>query len=427
MAEQVKTADLNGMETNAASNSTPAATGVSGMYGNATDDIISKLVQWLDDKVPSQEAQQQIRKIIESNPQGASLLSQPYSEVKEQKTSETKRSKTKKDNEEGETETEDSDDSSEAQEAGRIEDDDDLFIPGKTSGKRSRPTSDNDKKPRKRQKVNSGEAIESPPGSPSSSKGKNSKQQDRQRKPANFWAPEESDKLLEIIKSSDHGPKKWKQIAKALNQATGGQKTPSQCSQHYHRVAAPGINKGTWTKDEDDKLASLFQQYGACWSQVSKYMPKRTDTQCARRWAKVEHMYQKDGTRRLSERSIRIVRKDDSFSEDGSIPMPQEKDRTILDKVEENVIASTLMKIKNEVKPSPNNTNGTEATAVPTASPSAVTVQADSNGSAHAVGAIDLLGNFISSTHMEANQLKPENGVASTDKAAEPTKMEMDL
>lgn len=53
---------------------------------------------------------------------------------------------------------------------GRIEDDDDLFIPGKTSGKRSRPSSDNDKKPRKRQKVNSGEAVDSPPGSPSSSK-----------------------------------------------------------------------------------------------------------------------------------------------------------------------------------------------------------------------------------------------------------------
>ena len=62
------------------------------------------------------------------------------------------------------------DDSSEAQEAGRIEDDDDLFIPGKTGGKRSRPASDNDKKPRKRQKVNSGEALDSPPGSPSSSK-----------------------------------------------------------------------------------------------------------------------------------------------------------------------------------------------------------------------------------------------------------------
>jgi len=60
MGEQVKTADSNGMASNVASNSTPAATGVSGMHGNATDDIISKLVQWLDDKVPSQEAQQQV-------------------------------------------------------------------------------------------------------------------------------------------------------------------------------------------------------------------------------------------------------------------------------------------------------------------------------------------------------------------------------
>ena len=81
---------------------------------------------------------------------------------------------------------------------------------------------------------------------------------------------EESDKLLEIIKSSEHGPKKWKQIAKALNSATGGQKTPSQCckplldykiinlimfiAQHYHRVAAPGINKGTWTKGTDCRI-----------------------------------------------------------------------------------------------------------------------------------------------------------------------------
>ncbi len=60
MAEQVKITDSNGMDANATSNSTPAATGVSGVYGNATDDIISKLVQWLDDKVPSQEAQQQV-------------------------------------------------------------------------------------------------------------------------------------------------------------------------------------------------------------------------------------------------------------------------------------------------------------------------------------------------------------------------------
>lgn len=84
------------------------------------------------------------------------------------------------------------------------------------------------------------------------------------------------------------------------------------------------------------------------------------------------------------------------------------------------------MKIKNEIKPSPNNTNGTEAPIAPTASTSAV-AQADSNGSAHAVGAIDLLGNFISSTHMEANQLKPETEVAATDKPAEPAKMEVDL
>jgi hypothetical protein len=35
--------------------------------------------------------------------------------------------------------------------------------------------------------------------------------------------------LLEIINKSEYGPKRWKLIAKALNSATGGNKTPSQC------------------------------------------------------------------------------------------------------------------------------------------------------------------------------------------------------
>lgn len=85
------------------------------------------------------------------------------------------------------------------------------------------------------------------------------------------------------------------------------------------------------------------------------------------------------------------------------------------------------MKIKNEVKPTPNNTNATNATDAPAAPTPATSAaaQADSNGASHSVGAIDLLGNFISFTHMEAKQQNPENGVTDQHVEIEPTKMEV--
>jgi hypothetical protein len=176
----------------------------------------------------------------------------------------------------------------EADEELEIDEDDDLFVP-RAETKRSRKLDTNSGPTRKKSKRSGSYSV--------------LHERERQRRPANFWSPEESEKLLEIINKSEYGPKKWKLIAKTLNAATGGNKTPSQCSQHYHRVIAPGINKGAWTKEEDEKLLQLYKQYGSCWSLVCRHMPNRTDTQCARRWAKLQRTKDRTKCRTAEEHS----------------------------------------------------------------------------------------------------------------------------
>jgi len=51
---------------------------------------------------------------------------------------------------------------------------------------------------------------------------------ERQRKPANFWTAEESKALMDLVKGTEK-PKGWNKTAMKLNARTGGTKTASQC------------------------------------------------------------------------------------------------------------------------------------------------------------------------------------------------------
>lgn len=48
------------------------------------------------------------------------------------------------------------------------------------------------------------------------------------------------------------------------------------------------INKGRWTKEEDEKLKELVDDLGTdSWKEVANNFPDRTDVQCLHRWQKV--------------------------------------------------------------------------------------------------------------------------------------------
>jgi len=103
------------------------------------------------------------------------------------------------------------------------------------------------------------------------SKKDNKKLKNKELTKPNFWT-EEEDRILKE-KAEEFKYKNWNSIA---NFIPG--RTSIQCSARYRRIR-PGLIKGAWDKDEDNKLLSLYEKYGKNWAAISKEMPHRTGKQ----------------------------------------------------------------------------------------------------------------------------------------------------
>ena len=104
-----------------------------------------------------------------------------------------------------------------------------------------------------------------------SSKKEKSKFKDREIKKPNFWT-EDEDKILKE-KAKEYNYKNWNLVSKFIPG-----RTSIQCSARFRRIK-PGLIKGTWGKEEDSKLLSLYTKYGKNWAAISKEMPHRTGKQ----------------------------------------------------------------------------------------------------------------------------------------------------
>jgi hypothetical protein len=92
----------------------------------------------------------------------------------------------------------------------------------------------------------------------------------------NKWTAME-DKLLMII-SSNYGYKSWNVIASHFEG-----RTPIQCCARYKRIR-PGSIKGIWTNREDKMVLKLMKQYGRDWGLISKLMISRSGKQIRDRY-----------------------------------------------------------------------------------------------------------------------------------------------
>ena len=104
-----------------------------------------------------------------------------------------------------------------------------------------------------------------------SMKKENKKQKIKENKKPSFWTKEEDRILME--KAQEYHFKNWNAIA---NFIPG--RTSIQCSARYRRIR-PGLIKGAWGKEEDEKLLMLHEKYGKNWAAISKEMPHRTGKQ----------------------------------------------------------------------------------------------------------------------------------------------------
>ena len=93
------------------------------------------------------------------------------------------------------------------------------------------------------------------------------------------WTKEEDLNLIKLVKN--YNGKNWKEVASFFHN-----KTPLQCFSRYKRIR-PGINKGTWKKEEDKLIVSLVEKYGKSWSKISKIIQTRNGKQIRDRYLNI--------------------------------------------------------------------------------------------------------------------------------------------
>lgn len=115
------------------------------------------------------------------------------------------------------------------------------------------------------------------------------------------WTPEEDQLLSEAVakgESSDevtpyspfsltnndtetpkHGPVSWHKVASHLPGRNN-----KDCRKRWHYSIANTIRKGTWMREEDERLREAVELYGARWSKIAEAVGTRNGDQCWKRW-----------------------------------------------------------------------------------------------------------------------------------------------
>lgn len=91
------------------------------------------------------------------------------------------------------------------------------------------------------------------------------------------WTTEEDQKLYEWV--AKEGPTKWSQCSQIIIGRSG-----KQCRERWFNNLNPVVKKGNWSIEEDDLIFKLYMQYGSSWSKIAKHLKGRTENSIKNRF-----------------------------------------------------------------------------------------------------------------------------------------------
>ncbi|EGO01660.1 hypothetical protein SERLA73DRAFT_158888 [Serpula lacrymans var. lacrymans S7.3] len=94
------------------------------------------------------------------------------------------------------------------------------------------------------------------------------------------WDSQSDKRLMEAM--DRYGTENWHLtiVARYVSEDA----TPAQCTNRYYRSLDPGLKRGAWTPEEDERLRLAYAAFGASWIDVASVVPGRNNDQCRDRW-----------------------------------------------------------------------------------------------------------------------------------------------
>ena len=91
------------------------------------------------------------------------------------------------------------------------------------------------------------------------------------------WTSEEDQRLSEWV--AKEGPQKWSRCSALIPGRSG-----KQCRERWMNNLDPEIKRGEWTDEEDELLFNLYKKFGSAWSKIAKHFRGRTENNIKNRF-----------------------------------------------------------------------------------------------------------------------------------------------